>query len=312
MPANDALRRIRRELAANPPVNVVLASRQHGEDEEELERLNIGTDLQTQFLAIAQDAVSDELRLVEYTPGYKPDEGEISWIDLEDAPSVQQVCERISNFQNLVVFDGAEAFLDRLKYYALFARVGTRRAVTLFRATSAKLELGRGRKVGAILRRGQYDTIEETIFLFDRSIDCWTDGRYMFIQNISNFERVFRYFEQLQARAEETVARVMERIPIANGDAFRQACTTQARFMTKIAVVAQKPYFDRITMNDVRRAIREHQLDIEIVRENGRDCLRFDPDPTRRWILLKLLDDDYLNSVMTNSRYEANSKLLRA
>lgn len=70
-------------------------------------------------------------------------------------------------------------------------------------------------------------------------------------------------------------------------------------------------YFARITMNDLRRTIREHQLEIEIVKQNGADHLTFDPDPSRRWILLKLLDDDYLNSDMTDNKYDANSKLLR-
>jgi hypothetical protein len=102
-----------------------------------------------------------------------------------------------------------------------------------------------------------------------------------------------------------------KRIPIANADAFKQACTSQRRFMTKLAMVASRPYFGRITMNDLRRTIREHQLEIEIVKEEGRDHLKFDPDPSRRWILLKLLDDDYLNSNMTDNKYEANSKLLR-
>ena len=42
------------------------------------------------------------------------------------------------------------------------------------------------------------------------------------------------------------------------------------------------------------------KLEIEIVKEDGRNLLKFDPDPRRRWILLKLLDDDYLNSDMTD------------
>ena len=80
--------------------------------------------------------------------------------------------------------------------------------------------------------------------------------------------------------------------------------------MTKLANVASRPYFARITMHD-RRTIREHQLEVEIVKEDGRDHLKFDPDPGHRWMLLTLLDDDYLNSHMTDNRYEANSKLLR-
>lgn len=312
MPVDKALRRVQQELADNPPANVILASRPYGEDEDNAQRLNIGAELQRQFQEIAKEAVAGEIRLLEYEPGYKPDSGEILWIDLEDAPAVGGTVERISNFQDLVIFhENRDDFIDYLRYYALFARVAARHSITLFRATSAKLDLGRGRKIGAVLRAGQYDTVEETVFLFARNIDCWSDGKYMFISNVSNFERIFRYYEELEQRAEETVTRVLERIPIANADAFKEACTSQRRFMTKLAMVAARPYFARITMNDLRRTIREHQLEIEIVREDGRDHLKFDPDPSRRWILLKLLDDDYLNSKMTDNKYEANSKLLR-
>jgi hypothetical protein len=312
MPANQALRRVQQELAGNPPVNVVLASRRYGEDEDNLQRLNIGGELQQEFQQIAREAVGGEIRVVRYEPGYKPDAGEIIWINLQDAPTVGGMVERISNFQDLVMFqENRGDFIEYLRYYTLFARVAARRSVTLFRATSAKLELGRGRKIGAILRGGQYDTVQETVFLFDRNIDCWSDGQYMFISNVPNFERIFRYYEELQQHAEQTVAAVLERIPIANADAFRTACTSQRRFMAKLALIARRPYFDRITMTDIRRTIREHNLEIEIVREHGRDHLRFDPDPSHRWILLKLLDDDYLYSIMTENRYEANSKLLR-
>jgi hypothetical protein len=122
------------------------------------------------------------------------------------------------------------------------------------------------------------------------------------IANVINFERIFRYYEELEKRAEEAVTKVLKRIPIANAAAFKEACTSQRRFMTKLAMVATRPYFARITMNDLRRTIREHQLEIEIVKEDGRDHLKFDPDTSRRWILLKLLDDDYLNSNMTDNK----------
>ena len=59
---------------------------------------------------------------------------------------------------------------------------------------------------------------------------------------------------------------------------------------------------------------REHQasrseVSIKIVgRRNGEEKLRFDNSRERRWLILKLLDDDYLGSVMTRQKYEVNSK----
>lgn len=311
MPAEQALTRIRREMGENPVVNVVLGSRPNPDEQDDLRRLNITASLQGGFRAIAGDALTDQLRLIPYEPGYKPDSGEICWIDLQQAPDIRQIVQRVLNFQALVIYEQDNDFVDSLVYYALFARVAAQRGTVFFRKTSEKLVLGRGAAFAAVFRRGHYDTMEETVFLFDRNIDCWSDGRYMFIANVGNFERMFRYFEQLQARAQQTVDGVLQRVPISNAAEFRAACTTQIRFMTKLAVIASKPYLAQIGMVDIRRAIHEHGLPVDVVQNNGQEMLVFDPDPSRRWILLKLLDDDYLNSVMTHLRYEVNSKIAR-
>lgn len=307
-----ALQETQQDLDNNPPVNVVLGSRPPGQEADDLRRLNIGDELQRQFQRIARNAVHGELRVVEYEPGYKPDSGEICWIDLEEAPNVAAMVKRIAAFQNLVMFDGQQdQFTDNLAYYALLARATAMRNVALFRKTSEKLELGRSNRVAAWLREGQYDSVKESMLLFDHNIDCWSDGRYMLISNVPNFEKVFNYLQELQKRAEDTVKEVLKRIPIANADAFRKACTEQVRFMNKLAVIAKRPYLHQIGIAAFRRVIKVHGLDIEIVRENGEQKLKFDPDPSRRWILLKLLDDDYLNSVMTRLKYEVNSKIAR-
>jgi hypothetical protein len=311
MPPEQALRRIQRDMDANPPLNVILAARSRGQDEDDLRRLTLTAALQREFQTIATRAIRGELRLVPYEPGYKPDESELCWIDLALVQDALNVVRRISNFQALVIFAQEKEFIDALRFYVLYARVAGRTGIVFFRKDTEKLELGRGGTFGAIFRRGQYDRIEENVFLFDRNIDCWSDGQYMFIRNVTNFERIFRYYEQLQVNARETVTAVLRRIPIANADAFMEACTTQVRFMTKLAVIASKPYLGQIGMPDIRRAIEEHNLQVEIINENGQESLRFDPDPARRWILLKLLDDDYLNSVMTHLRYEVNSKISR-
>jgi SH3-like domain-containing protein len=65
-------------------------------------------------------------------------------------------------------------------------------------------------------------------------------------------------------------------------------------------VLALQPHLAQIGMLDIRRAIDEHGLPVDVVQNNGQEMLVFDPDPSRRWILLKLLADDYLNSVMTH------------
>jgi hypothetical protein len=156
-------------MAGDPVVNVLLASRPLGaQDEDDVRRMNIGGGLQESFQRIAREAVEGELRLVEYNPGYKLDPDEIAWIGLDEAENVRTAVDRIARFQDLVIFrPNDDGFLDYLAYYGLFARVGPR-TVTLFRKTSEKLELGRSHKIAALLSGGQYDTVQESLFLFDR------------------------------------------------------------------------------------------------------------------------------------------------
>lgn len=72
--------------------------------------------------------------------------------------------------------------------------------------------------------------------------------------------------------------------------------------------IAPKPYLPRVTPADIQRTITEFRLDVRIVRENSEDRLLFEQSAQSRWLILKLLDDDFLGSVMTNKKYEVNSK----
>lgn len=88
----------------------------------------------------------------------------------------------------------------------------------------------------------------------------------------------------------------------------KAACTSQLPMMMKLTSLAKKPYVPKVTMEDLKRTFSEFNLDIQTVCQNGTEELVFESSPKKRWIILKLLDDDYLGSVMTREKYETNSK----
>jgi hypothetical protein len=134
-------------------------------------------------------------------------------------------------------------------------------------------------------------------------------GGYFFIFNKRAFEKLFQYYEELRANAENTVNLVTKHIPISNLTEFKTACTTQVRFMDKLASVSRSPYLTSITIDQIKAVIKEFDLSVPIVEEDGLEKIVFEKAPQKRWEILKLLDDDYLRSVMTNEKYAANSKL---
>jgi len=307
MPPQQAIQSLPEAFAGNPAVNVLVAA--EPEAEVIIQRLNLRQDLAAEFLSAAQAASPDEdVLLKPYDPGYTPDWNEVCYIDLAENLAIAELISQISQVQQAELFRERDEIVDHLRFYAVVVSPNARRHAVFFRTYSPKKELTRRAGFAALLSRGHYDKVETKIFLFDSQIDCFSWGGYLFIYNVVAFQRIFNYFEEVRARADETVTAILAQIPISNADAFRVAGTAQMQMMSKLAQIARKPYLNRVTIQDVRRAIDEFHLDVRIVEENGQEKLLFEPAPNKRWLILKLLDDDFLGSIMTNQKYEVNSK----
>jgi hypothetical protein len=308
MPPEQVFQSLPQALLGAPAVTVLVAAEPDGH--VVVQRLNLRRDLATEFLSVAKDSVpaATDVRLKPYEPGYKPDPDEVTYVDLSQNEELAQQIRAISQVQQAELFREDENFIDHLRFYAIVVSPNARHRAVFFRTYSPKKELSRGASFAALLSHGSYDKVESKIFLFDRETDCFAWDGYLFIQNISAFQRIFGYFEALRARANATIDTVLARIPISNADAFRATCTGQMQMLSKIAQIARKPYLNRVTMQEIRRTIDEFGIDVQIVQDNGEDKLLFEGGPSKRWLILKLLDDDYLGSTMTHEKYEVNSK----
>jgi hypothetical protein len=307
MPPQQAIETLRPLLAGNPAVNVLVAS--EPAQEIVLQRLNLRQDLANEFRSAVQDAQPEEgVILRAYDPGYTPEWNELAYIDLQENEAIANLVEQMSQVQEAEIFRERDEIVDHLRFYAIVVSPDAERRAVFFRTYSPKKELTRRAGFAALLSHGHYNKVETKIFLFDRQIDCFSWAGYLFIYNVAAFQRIFKYFEQLRAQAGVTVDTILDRIPISNPNAFRAAGTGQMQMMSKLAQIARKPYLERVTMQDIRRTIDAFNLDVQVVHEDGQDKLLFEANPNKRWLILKLLDDDYLGSIMTNEKYEVNSK----
>jgi hypothetical protein len=311
MKAEQALGVLPNVLSQAAHVNVLIAADGESDGETVLQRLNLHQDLAGDFrsaVVTATQSTDANTILRPYEPGYKPDPNELSYVQLSDAPTIRDVVRDVAQVSEAELFSEADEVIDRLRFYAVVVGADARRRAVFFRGYTPKKELTRRRGFAAILRRGAYDRVKEKVFLFDDEVDCFAWDGFLFIRSVHQFQRIFRYFEELRAKASETVDDVVARVPIRNVDDFRAACTGQLQMMAKLAQIAQKPYLSRVKMADIKRTIDEFSLEVKVVRDGRKEELLFEPDPKRRWLILKLLDDDYLGSIMTHEKYEVNSK----
>ena len=310
MTVTEAYESLNSQLTNQASLTVVLGAGLTNE-ELSLQRITLTNDLAKAFLVIAREAIprASDTVLVPYDASYKPETHELLYIALDDQQKVKAIAEELAAFQNIQLFKGDDAIADHLKFYSLVVGSKKESRAVLLRVTSERIEISKGLRLPVVLRQGTFGKLKQKIFLFDKQVDCVAAGGFLFVLNKKNFERLFHYYEELKAHAAATVDLVAKYVPISNLDEFKAACTSQVRFMGKLAAISRKPYLSHVTMNDIKRVIAEFKLPVQIVNENGSEKIIFETALNKRWQILKLLDDDYLGSIMTNEKYAANSKM---
>ena len=284
------------------------------ENAPEFQRVNISKSIAQEFRDVLEsvlakrrrDAESGDLVLHKYDATSKPDPHEIEYLNLEQHESIQTQIESLSDLHGLEVFAEDNDFVAKLRFYVITAKDKKGNTAYFFRSYSPKKQLSRSPMFGAIMRNGQYDRYDESLFLFDRGIDCALYDGYIFIFGKDKFQKIFRFYEMLIKTAKATLKTIKAHIPIDDFPAFEAACEGHLQKIAKLKNIAGKPYLKKLTLGDIKRAIKKYNLPIKTTGKGANEKLHF--DASDRWAILKLLDDDYLESVMTGNQYEVNSK----
>jgi hypothetical protein len=292
----------------------------------DLQAVNLTTPVTQHFRGIAArwaSSTSDSV-LRSYEAGYVPSAHELVFFEMPEDDQVTNFVKEFSSPTALPLFQADEAFISHMDFYALLFEntQGTQR-VLFIRRTNKTFEITKSKFV-VTLSGGQFTRVEGNTYSFDDGFDCVAvlekpeqDGQpwpgFLFTSSQTTFERLFDYMSDIAAAATTTINTFVAAIPIQNEDAFRAAIGGDSRMLNKLARVSRKPYVATLSMDKVKEVIANFGLTV-LVQESptsGQEELIFSNNPQERWLILKLLDDDYLSSEMTTLRYETNSKSVR-
>lgn len=295
-------------------ITVSLASVENNDELPKMEKLQLTDELTDEFRAVVrrsnerwkQEYENDDLELRPYNAGSKPELYEIEFVDVTEQEPLQKQIQVLSSIADLPLFSGDQSFLSGLRFYVIIAQFNNGEPVYYFRLYTQKREIQHSPFFGAVFERGHFDTVRTPLFLFDQYIDCFAHSDLLFICRQDKFQKIFRFFELVVQRAKNTLKLIKKHVPIANFDAFQTACERHALKLAKINNIASKPYLKQIKMLDIKKVIKQFDLPIKTTGTGKNEKLLFDPGD--KWAILRLLDDDYLDSVMTGQNYEVTGK----
>ncbi len=284
------------------------------EDIPEFQRVTISKSIANEFRGVVgsilakwgRDAESGDLVLHKYDASSKLDPHEIEYLGLAEHDSIKAQIESLSDLDGLEVFSEEMKFLAKLRFYVISVTNKQGKTAYFFRSYSPRRQLARSTMFGAVMRNGQYDRYDDSLFLFDRGIDCALYDDYIFIFGKDKFQKIFRFYEMLIKTAKATLKTIKAHIPIDDFPAFEAACEGHLQKIAKLKNIASKPYLKNLKLSDIKKAIKKYNLPIKTTGKGADEKLHF--DASDKWAILRLLDDDYLESVMTGNQYEVNSK----
>lgn len=280
-------------------------------------RINLSATAQ---LAIAEIAQATRKRvqdgtLLAYEPAVLIPPQHWMYVSETDAATLA-VIEDVVAKQDLKPFDGTAPHAPNIKMVAARFSTEDHRAITFYRIADSLLQFKKSRLLGLVQEGNVYHRLDPAdVLLLRTDFDVVVIDGFAYFTKKATFERAFGFLEQLQKESRATFMAVTRHLRIKGFEELQQACTSQPQMMAKMASIKRSmesdaEYADAMTMDNLIAYIEKHpSVEIEVAGAGDARELVFDPRPARRFQILKLLDDDFLRSLLTAREYEAGSKI---
>ena len=181
--------------------------------------------------------------------------------------------------------------------------VGQSRALFLRKATNATFLRNKRR---LIFRNGHLDAAHGEMVAVENTFDAVVVGGIVFMRKPGALETLLELREQLEGQAETIVQGIVAHIPIEGVDELVEAAGRHWQMLRKLHHIQQQDYLEHITMDDIVHVVQLRNLPITIEGEGGARRLSY--DQSDKWAILRLLDDDYLHSELTDRAYEVKDR----
>lgn len=307
---------LRNPEALNAPTNVeVLLLTQPEPGSFDAYMLNPTGNLEQDFVDVVAGFVASESdsTLVDHHPGRKPDDHEVAVSNLDELPELVPLTGQLGTL-DLPLFDPDSDAAKDLQFYVASLRIDGGQTVHLLRSMTIRKRLKRSNKLAVIFTGAAFDTLESDPLLFDPAFDAMIVDETILLFRLRDFDRALGVLEQTRAAARDTLTSITANLRIRNFDELEEAATSDINMIAKLRSVARRmdddpAYAQAMTMEKIAPFARDRP-DLKDILEGpeGEEEFVFHRDPQRRWRILKLLDDDYLHSEVTDLDYEANSK----
>ncbi len=311
--AKDNLAELDQLLGRTAQPAVFLAAEVDGDESPQLQHLQLLDPLADEFRDAATAAVrslvdeSIENGVREFDPANPSGRGEIEFLEGKELPAFDLIVNSCASVGRMPIFQNEDWFVSGLRFMVTRLRFRGNKDVLVVKSYGRRKVLSRTASIKAVFSKGHFSKLGNEVMIFDPGADCIISGDMIFVTNANAFQKLFRYFEYLKRNAAQVLATIERTLPITNFKEFETACMGHFQMLAKVRSIGRKPYLDKLNIAAVKKVLSEFpELSLRITTTNGREAIEYSAED--KWAILRILDDDYLESIMTGCRYATDSK----
>ncbi len=186
--------------------------------------------------------------------------------------------------------------------------------VFLFRKYTPKKLLEKGKLSCIINRSGQFAKLngqaialdsfyDAALFLEAPTSELPEESANLLIFSRGYFESLFSFIEEYQRQVEANQEYLRGKEILENVAQIVDTCSTDARAVRKLARILVTRPFESLNTTKIQETIHEYGLPVTL-NEAGKIQVTVE----NIWIILRILDDDFVESKATGNKYESRSK----
>lgn len=269
-------------------------------------RTKITEDIGEALITIVKQQLSKlletvDLEYIEYNPAINLDKNHVETIKREEVHYLDEILQDM-NSADLNIFDMKQS--KNLWAYAI--KIGNS-GITLFRKYTEKRILDIKGWIPLFVQNGVFNKLTDSILTIDKDIDCiYYDGK-MFILDKIQFEKIFSFMDKFILEIDANICHLEEKSLVDDITALQELCKSDPRKIKKLNKVLKSDILNSLNTKRISEINRQYNLDLNFT-EDGKIIV----SPKNIWTVLRVLDDEYLESPMTDNKYEVHSKVRAA
>ena len=185
----------------------------------------------------------------------------------------------------------------------------------LFRKYTPKKLLEKGKVSCLIGRFGQFEKLNGQAIAFDSHYDAALliesqvpeapeQLRNLLIFSRGSFESFFSFIDEYRREIENNLNDLTKKQIMEDVSQIVETCSEDSRTIKKLAKILTTQTFNSLTPKNIEKTIRDYDLPVTLNSEGKIQVVK-----EHIWIILRILDDDYVESKATRNKYESRSKV---